>query len=219
MSKRTRWALEQLEAREVPSSGGLFAVGGPPSGLARLYNADGSLRFQVRPFNTTQPVTVKVAIGDLNADGTPDLITAADLAGGTRVKIYNGVDGSLVAGFAALPAAYVSHVSVASADFNGDGHADIVVAAGQQPRVKVFDGQTLAVIESFTIPPWGKGGVRLATGDVNGDGSPDLIVGHAVGAPRVAIYDGSQLLGSSNSSPSLLANFLPFASGAGRACR
>ena len=211
MSKRTRCNLEQLEAREVPSAMDLIAVGGQPTGVARLYNADGTLRFQVRPFTTPLPVSVQVAVGDVTGDGTPDLITAVGLRSGARVKVFDGTDGSKVAGLAAFPAAFRDRVSVTSADFNGDGRTDIAIAAGLRPRVKIIDGQTLSVLESFSVPPWSQGGVRLTTGDVNGDGAPELIVAHAVGAPRVIIYDGSQVLQSEGSPTRLVPDFFPFA--------
>lgn len=210
MSKRTRWVLEQLEAREVPAGTDMFAVGGQPSGVARLYDADGTMRFQVRPFVTPRPVSVQVAVGDVTGDGTPDLITATGLPSGTRVKVYNGVDGSKVAGLAALPKGYGVSASVTTADFNGDGRVDIVVAGGRSPRVKVFDGQTLSVIESFRVPAWSKGGVRLASGDIDGDGATDLIVAHAVGVPRVAVYDGMHLVDSTTTPTKLMNDFFPF---------
>lgn len=104
---------------------------------------------------------------------------------------------------------FASGERVASADFNGDGIADLVVgtapnltpaelaAVGGDPQgpmiVAVYDGATLQRVTEFQpFEDSFTGGVFVAAGDVNGDGIPDIAVSADVGGgPRVRIFLGT----------------------------
>lgn len=138
---------------------------------------------------------VAVAIGDVNGDGKPDVIAGAGPGGGPHVKVFDGATGGLLRSFFAFDPAFKGGVNVAAGDVNGDGRADVIVAAGPGggPQVKVFDGATGAQTRSFLAfePAFG-GGVRVAAGDWDGDGRADLVAGAGPGGgPRVAIFGGS----------------------------
>ncbi|MBP3957086.1 autotransporter-associated beta strand repeat-containing protein [Gemmata sp. G18] len=150
---------------------------------------------------------VRVSSGDVDGDGTADLITGTGTgAMGGHVKVFDGATGAERFSFLAFDG-FAGGVFVASGDVNGDGFADIVVAAdaGATPHVKVFSGKDGSLMRSFLAYDAGfKGGVRVAVGDVDGDGFADIVTGSGAGAPaNVKVFSGQ--------SGGLLASLLPYA--------
>jgi streptogramin lyase len=137
---------------------------------------------------------VRVAVGDVTGDGVPDFITGPGPGGGPDIRVFDGRTGALAREFYAFDSHYLGGVFVAVGNFDGDGHADIVVAAdaGGGPEVKVFSGADGHVMADFmAYDDRFRGGVRVAVGDVNGDGTPDLITGAGFsGGPHVKVFSG-----------------------------
>ena len=157
---------------------------------------------------------VFVASADVDGDGRQDVITAAETSGGPRVKVFSGTDGTVLANFLVSGAAFDDGVTVAAADFTGDGKSEVVVGAGSNGRVKVYDPLTGAVIagplgsfRAFGSSYTGSvfvGSDDLA-GDVDGDGVSDLVVGTGAGSTaRVKVFSGA--------TGSVLYDFEPFGS-------
>jgi Tfp pilus tip-associated adhesin PilY1 len=154
-----------------------------------LGNGDGTFQ---QPIKLSIPSPVALAVGDFNGDGKEDLVVAE--YGGTgesAVAILLG-DGT---GRFRLSATYPSGVEttgVAVADFNGDGHYDVVVA-DNIGSVKVFFGTgkgTLGKPATYRLP--GTNPISIAAGDLNGDGHPDLAVAEAIGGSvAVLLNDGT----------------------------
>lgn len=136
---------------------------------------------------------VFVAAGDIDGDGSADIITGADAGAGPHVKVFSGETGAEIRSLFAYGPTFSGGVRVAAGDVSGDGRDDIVTGTGPgASHVKVFDGMTGAEIRSFL--PYGgfSGGVFVAAGDINGDGRADIVTGaDADASPHVKVFDGS----------------------------
>jgi hypothetical protein len=164
--QRPALALEPLEDRSVPAA----------TGFPFTANSFGGGTFDPFPGFAG---SVRVASGDVNGDGIADIITAQG-PGGAEVRIFDGAaargqrQAVLIADFSAYPG-FAGGVFVASADFNGDGFAEVVTAtgAGGQGHVKVFDfrnpaggaflGGAPILRASFFAYPGYLGDVQVAT--------------------------------------------------------
>jgi hypothetical protein len=171
---------------------GADAGGGPE---VRVFDAvTGKVVFDFFAYDPRFLGGVRVAVGDVNGDGIPDIITAPGPGGGPDIRVFDGQTGQLIREFMAYNPAFLGGVFVAAGDVNGDGFADIVTGAdfGGGPHVQAFSGKDGSVLQSFmAYDPRFLGGVRVAVGDVNGDGRADIITAPgAPGGPDIRIFDG-----------------------------
>ena len=136
---------------------------------------------------------VFVAAADVNHDGIIDLVTGAGKGGGPHVKILNAINGSEIASFFVYDINFRGGISVAAADLNGDGFAEIITGAGEGggPHVKVYNGRDLGLIKEFMAYTLDfRGGVNVAAGDYLSDGKFEIITGAgAGGGPHVKVWD------------------------------
>lgn len=165
------------------------------SPLVQVFDRNtGEARFAFYAFDPFFTGGVNVALGDLNGDGTPDIITAAGAGGGPHVRAFDGVTGAEIRSFFAYNPNYVGGVNLAVADVDGDGTPDIITGtgAGNAPHVKVFSGATGAELHSFFAYGLNyTGGVNVSAGDLTGDGRADIITGSSFGASHVKAFDGA----------------------------
>ncbi|MCI0704315.1 MAG: VCBS repeat-containing protein [Planctomycetia bacterium] len=167
------------------------AQGAGGHGLVSTFDADPTTQFTIQPFaGYTGPVSI--ASGDVNRDGTPDVIVGTRI-GASHIKVLDGRTGNVLHSFFAFNGLSIG-VNVGSGDVDGDGVSDIIVgAANSMSVVKVFSGVDGGQIRGFVAFPGFAGGVSVAGGNVGGSAGDDIIVGTATGASHVKVFDGSTL--------------------------
>lgn len=153
---------------------------------------------------------VRVALGDVNGDSTPDVIVGAGPGGGPNVLIIDGTKlalvqptgqiaaSALLANFFAFDPAFVGGVFVASGNFSSaTGAANVVVGAGAGggPAVRVFQivSGTAAPLAGplgnfFAYDPAFAGGVTVAAGNFEGTGDEVITGAGAGGGPNVRVF-------------------------------
>lgn len=150
---------------------------------------------------------VWIATGDLDGDGKDEVITAPGAGGGPHVRVYKltGTPGnrSLTAtpGFYGTDQNFSGGLSVASADVDGDGKAEIIVGNGPggqsivtvwdyNPETNVATPNTPSIPEFLAYPGF-TGGVRVAAGDLDGDDKAEIVTGAGPGGnPHVRVFSG-----------------------------
>lgn len=129
------------------------------------------------PIMSLQVRSMDAHPADLDHDGDLDLLIASEFA--YNVLLLNDGKGHFEdATVGRLPLARHDSEDIAIADFNGDGHLDVLfVSEDDQVNEYFFNDGTA----HFTAAPFPFTGTTngVATADLNGDGHPDLVLGNA----------------------------------------
>jgi len=197
-------------------------AGTSSAAVVKVYDAEtAELLTTVAPFGNSFKGGVRVATGDLNCDGLPDVIVAPGPGNDPAVKIYDGAPDAngnqpapLLTSFSVFPTTFKGGVNLAVGDVNGDGHNDLVVASdtGGPPQLKVLDGQYVLTTHALLGSPFNAfpatflGGVSVAVGDINNDGYADIVTVSGAGmATTLKVFDGNGY--------GLVKSFTPFGPG------
>lgn len=197
-----------------------FVAGAGPGGSPQvnIYNgrtlhdtqsATASRVVQFFAFPATFSGGVFIAVGNVSHSAFADVVVGAGPGGGPQVNLYSGKALSqgqaqpLMSFFAWPLGSFSGGVTVAIADINGDGFADVIVGAGPGalPEVKVFDGKAMLkgqltlLADYLALPASFRGGVFVAAGDLLTHGGRQIVVGAGAGArPEVEVFDSANLV-------------------------
>lgn len=134
-----------------------------------------------------------MAVGDVNSDGKPDLVTPNPTEVGILINTSNEqisfVQTSLVTADAPF--------AVELGDFNGDNMLDLIVASDEGSQlVELFLGNGHGDFEEADVSPFhsAPGGKKIAVGDFNGDGIGDAAVSSYQSADVFVLLGGTELI-------------------------
>jgi hypothetical protein len=156
----------------------------------------------------------RASIGDVNGDGSGDMVISAGFGGGPRIAGFDGKSLSvgdttrkLFADFFAFEPSVQNGAFVTAGDINGDGFADIIAGGGPGggPRVFAVSGKDILTNTQVQLANFfggdvnNRGGIRVAAKNLDGDDRADLIVGDGTGTTdlpsgsRLTAYAGSTI--------------------------
>jgi hypothetical protein len=127
--------------------------------------------FAFNPFDTQG---VRIAAGDLDGDGTDEIVAALGPGGTPNVRVCSGQTavGSATVNptlsFFVADGASRDGLFVATGDLRGDGREDIIVGGGSGGSVvRVYDARTAGLVRQFSVPS-----EETPTGGSTGGGNP-----------------------------------------------
>lgn len=149
-------AVLQLDARDATSS----------------TDASSGVDFQERIEYATGKYPSSVAVGDLNGDGTLDLVTTN--ANGDNVSVLFGKRNGTFRPYVNYPTGS-RPASVQIGDLNRDGVPDLANANPSADTVSVLLGKGDGTFRPMVTYPTGHVPTDVEIGDINRDGKPDLV--------------------------------------------
>lgn len=173
--------------------------------VAKLYRNDGQGGFtEINPGSLTGVNWSSVALGDLDGNGSPDLVLTGHNGSSPVSKVYtNNGSGAFTEIYpGSLPGVYYS--SVALGDTDGDGDLDLILTGSIVSTVIARSYKNIGGGQFSEHNPGSISGVATSSvllGDLDGDGDQDLVLLGDGNGPSLGILyrnDGSGLFAEIN---------------------
>jgi hypothetical protein len=177
-----------LEILTAPHS-----AGGPH---VRIFDQQGKVLGQFMAYDPKFRGGLSLAVGDVDHDGQPDIVTVPESGGSPHVRIFD-TQGNLKSQFMAYDQSFTGGVRVAVGDVDNDGTDEIVTvpANGGGPHVRIFDMQGTVKGQFMAFDAAQRSGFSLAVANIDTDKAAEIIVldqNSAKGAIRTFAFDGHE---------------------------
>lgn len=169
-----------------------MAGGGPH---IRVFDKNGDVLSEFFAYDASFDGGVNVALGDVNNDGSDEIVLAPMGKHVSEIKVFN-YQNRQKASWLAYDSKMTAGVNISVADVNIDGWPEIVTvpAKNYAPTVKTFSmngrlkSEFLAFNNALTT------GVKVLAKDISGDGLPEILVWPTKGAAALLrVYDHNGL--------------------------
>ncbi|MFA6552811.1 MAG: hypothetical protein WCT27_00045 [Patescibacteria group bacterium] len=167
--------------------------------VVKIFNGSGLLQKSFSVLDGKFKGGLFLACGDLDGNGTKEIIVTAGRGGGAQVMVYDPA-GKAFANFFAYAKTFRGGIRVAAADMDADGRDEIIAGPDLgAPHIQIFKIKTGSITRLspgfYAFNADYRGGVSVAGVDTNGDGIKELVVGVGSNAtPLVRIFNIKQQL-------------------------
>lgn len=165
----------------------------------QVFNRKGEMISTFLAYDVSMNHGVTLAVGDLNNDGTAEIVTGTGKGGGPQVRVFD-INGAaqFTTGFFAFDEAFRGGVNVAIGNIDGGKASEIIAGAGPGggPQVRTFrkNGEFTGR-DFFPFALGDHGGVSVAAGNVDDDSEDEIIMGmQSFGQPWVKVYNADETI-------------------------
>lgn len=140
--------------------------------------ADGTIIASWHPFDSRYSGSVRIAVGDLNNDGFPEIVASGGPHFEPLVRIFSLRGKLLSGGFYAYDKNFRGGVSVAVGNLDGSGMRRIITAPGMggTSHIRIFTHRAKPLSPGFlAFLPSNRSGIRVLAADIDGDGKDEII--------------------------------------------
>lgn len=185
--------IDPANANKHPSGSLIVAQGAGAVPVVKRVNGNGKELASFLAYDKNFRGGVRVAAGDVNGDGTEEIVTAPGPGGGPHIRVFD-VNGKLMSQFFAFDTTDRRGLFVATGDVNHDGADELLVTQDQggngQVRMFTMHGEMIGSFYPFgrTTTP-----VFVSVGNFDDDAELEIVtsLGGTDKSHRIKIFDAN----------------------------